>query len=425
VQVAAGGSIQEAISAHGSGTKFCLHAGEYRLSAPLSPKAGDVIDGANGGAVLNGALLVTAWARAGATWYASGLLPPPYSDPNYDECEDAVENPCKLAEWMFRDDVALRRVMSRAAVVRGSFYADYETNRVYIGEEPTGHLMELSRTRAAIESTDPDVTIQNIVIEKFASFAQRGAVVVNADGWTVKNAEIRFNHGAGLYVYGNNFRVLNSHIHHNGMLGIGAHYVTGVIVDGNELDHNNTDGFWINDGENGGYKSTQTSDTVRNNYVHDNIGMGLWFDIDDHDNTIEHNTIIGNAADGIRYEISHGAVIRNNIVFGNGLRRGRTHGGSDNLYYGAGITSANAQGVEIYDNTVTGNDNGIGLVQQDRGAGIYGPRTLADNRVHDNLIAGPGGISGIASDTDLTNHNLEFVDNRVTNGMVFCVYNLC
>ncbi len=381
-----------------------------------------MIDGADRQAVLTGARVVRDWVRDGPAWYATGYLPPPYSDPNYGVCENNVQNPCKLAESAFRDDIRLTRVMSRDSVIRGTFFADYGTNRIYVGDDPTGHLMEISRTRVAIESTHPDVTIRNIVVEKFASLAQRGAVVANANGWTVENAEIRFNHGAGLYAYGDDFRVLNSHVHDNGMLGIGVHDVTGVVIDRNELDHNNTDGFWINDGENGGYKSTRTSDSVRNNYVHDNVGMGLWWDDDDHDNTIENNTVFANAADGIRYEISYRGVIRNNAVLSNGHRRGRTDGGSHDLDYGAGITSANARDVQIDGNTVVGNDNGIGLVEQDRGTGIYGRRTLADNRVHDNTIAGPGGVSGIASETDLSTRNIEFVDNHVSNGMVFCAY---
>ena len=59
--------------------------------------------------------------------------------------------------------------------------------------------------------------------------------------------------------------------------------------------------------------------TIRNAYVHDNDCRGLWADINAHDALIEHNLIEDNFAEGIFYEISRDAVIRDNRVYGNGL----------------------------------------------------------------------------------------------------------
>jgi parallel beta-helix repeat protein len=391
VVVTPGQDIQAAIDNNPSGATICLQPGTYRLSSALSPRDGDTLDGAGRQAILNGAQVVSGWQPSGLSWVASGYLPAPYTDPNYDPCEDTTNNPCKLDEWLFRDNVHLVRATSAAAVVSGTFYADYSANKIYVGDDPSGHTLELSSAREAIEVTVPNVTIQNLVVEKFASPAQRGAVVANADSTTISNDDLRFNHGAGLYDYGNNLHVVGSHIHDNGMLGIGTNAVTGTVVTGSELDHNNTDGFWINDGENGGFKSTHAAtEDVENNKVHDNTGMGLWFDESDSNDTIKGNTITNNAADGIRYEISAQATIENNIVTGNGHNRGRTQDGPDNLYYGAGINDSNAQNVEIAFNTVSGNDNGIGLVEQDRG----GPNLTGTN-VHDNTITMTSGVTGL------------------------------
>jgi len=66
---------------------------------------------------------------------------------------------------------------------------------------------------------------------------------------------------------------------------------SGVVVTGNEIDHNNTDGFdqtW----EAGGAKwSKTTTITVSGNNVHDNAGDGLWFDTDNVSVTILGNRI--------------------------------------------------------------------------------------------------------------------------------------
>jgi parallel beta-helix repeat protein len=47
----------------------------------------------------------------------------------------------------------------------------------------------------------------------------------------------------------------------------------------------------------------------------------LWADINAHDALVEHNLIEDNFAEGILYEISRNAVIRDNQFVGNGRRR--------------------------------------------------------------------------------------------------------
>jgi len=391
VVVAAGGDVAALVAAYPGGTTFCLQSGVYRVASVIAPKADDVVWG-QPGTVLSGGLVMSGWAAGGSSWVASGYLPAPYTDSGYNPCQDQSTNLCKLDEWLFRDDVPLRRVASAAAVVPGTFYTDYTDNLTYVGDDPAGHLLEISRTRTAITSTATNVTVRGLRVEEFATKNQHGAVVANADNWTVSDCDVRFNHGAGIYDYGNNFQLLDSHVHHNGTLGVGVNAATGVLVSGNELDHNNTDGGLINDGENGGYKSTHTTDTIRGNNVHDNLGMGLWFDTDDTGTLVENNTITGNASSGVCFEISYSATIRNNTVTGNGLNRQQ---GDGSLYYGAGIVVSNGNTVEVYGNTVTGNDNGIGAVMQNRGSGSRGTWVLTNVYVHDNTVQMSRGITGI------------------------------
>lgn len=389
------------VRSYPGGTTFCLQSGVYRLSGPVAPLSGDVISG-QPGTVLSGAQVVTGWQQTSTSvWSASGFLPPAYSDTNYNPCQNAATNLCKLDEWLFRDDVELTRVASAAAVVPGTFYTDYAANRIYVGDNPTGHVLEVSRTKTAIESTADHVTAQGLRVEKFATYNQHGAVVANGPYWTVRNCQVRYNHGAGVYTYANNLQVLNSRIDHNGTLGIGVYLATGVLVQGNELDHNNTDGSLINDGENGGYKSTNSSDTVTGNNVHDNLGMGLWFDIDDNGSTITNNTVSNNASSGIRYEISYNATITGNTITGNGHNRQQ---GDGSLYYGAGLDLSNANGVTVSGNTVTGNDNGIGLVMQNRGSGTYGTWQLANVSVHDNQVDMTTGVTGLVESVNDTSY---------------------
>jgi parallel beta-helix repeat protein len=57
---------------------------------------------------------------------------------------------------------------------------------------------------------------------------------------------------------------------------------------------------------------------VRNNVVRDNAGAGLWSDTDNRGVLYEGNLVYRNADDGIKHEISYGAVIRNNTCCLNG-----------------------------------------------------------------------------------------------------------
>ena len=74
--------------------------------------------------------------------------------------------------------------------------------------------------------------------------------------------------------------VRRNYIHHNGWLGAVCGGSTGnnAVVDSNEVSYNNTRGIDPNWGA-GGIKCVLTSNlTFRGNFVHHNVGHGLWCD---------------------------------------------------------------------------------------------------------------------------------------------------
>jgi parallel beta-helix repeat protein len=123
--------------------------------------------------------------------------------------------------------------------------------------------------------------------------------------------------------------------------------------------------------------------------VHHNVGPGLWTDVDNINTVFEKNVVEDNTGTGIFHEISYDAIIRNNQVRRNGHS-------TCNWLYGAGILVAHSSNVEVHGNTVEDNCNGIVGIQQDRGAGPYGPHELKNLYVHDNTVRMPSGQSGIA-----------------------------
>ena len=124
--------------------------------------------------------------------------------------------------------------------------------------------------------------------------------------------------------------------------------------------------------------------TIRNVHAHDNDYRGLWADMNARGALIEHNLVEDNWAEGIFYEISQDAVIRNNRIYRNGVR-------AESWYWDGGITVASSFNVEVYSNRLSGNHNGITGTQQNR-LDSTPPAHLLDNyHVHDNLICATAG----------------------------------
>ncbi|MBZ5564207.1 MAG: right-handed parallel beta-helix repeat-containing protein [Acidobacteriia bacterium] len=121
---------------------------------------------------------------------------------------------------------------------------------------------------------------------------------------------------------------------------------------------------------------------MRQNYAHDNVGPGLWTDINNDYVDYENNHTARNLGGGIIQEISYHATIRNNLIEDDGFSSN-----GNTFWYGAGILLSNSSDVEVYGNTVTNCMNGIGGIQAVRGNGPDGlPYVLQNLYVHDNIV---------------------------------------
>ena len=144
----------------------------------------------------------------------------------------------------------------------------------------------------------------------------RAAPACDLPGWTMENCEVCWNIGAGISV-GTGGRVRGCNIHHNGQIGIEGNGQN-VSIEGNSIWSNNIYGFdYIC--EAGGVKIALSDGvTYRGNHIYDNVGPGLWCDIDCRNVVYDGNLVENNHDIGIFHEISFKAVIRNNVVRHNG-----------------------------------------------------------------------------------------------------------
>jgi parallel beta-helix repeat protein len=104
-----------------------------------------------------------------------------------------------------------------------------------------------------------------------------------------------------------------------------------ALID-NDIAYNNSAGYFdvpgstVQCGCSGGGKFWQTTNgTVTGNYVHNNIGVGIWVDTDNAGFNISSNYVSNNWAAGIMYEISYNAQINNNTLVGNTISEGSSN----------------------------------------------------------------------------------------------------
>jgi hypothetical protein len=397
-----GDDIQVAVDQYPEGAHFTLNPGVYRMQA-IIPKDGNTFEGRDG-AVLNGARLLTQFERQGAYWAATGATE---DGQVRGECRETAPR-CQYPEVIYLDGEPLRHAAAPDELEPGTFFFDHDADRVLLADDPTGRVVELSAARSAFAGQARNVTIRNLTIEKYANPAQIGAIYgVEGQNWTVTGNLVQLNHGVGIVV-GDGMQVRNNRALRNGQMGItgiGAN----VLVEGNEIAYNNAAGFepgW----EAGGTKFVSTTDlVVRDNYVHDNDGPGIWTDIDNVGSLIEGNLVVANAMMGIFHEISYEATIRDNVVMLNSPN-------FDAWAYGAQIQISSSRDVEVKENRVVVSaegGSGIVIVEQDRGEGSFGLRISTNNRVLENTIVflGTAGQSGAATDWQ-TDTFWEERDNR-------------
>jgi parallel beta-helix repeat protein len=413
VRIAPGTNIQGVVNQHGGGATFLLETGVHR-EQQVKPKSGQTFIGESG-AVMSGARLLSGWQQDGGRWFVSGQT---QAGRQQGTCVSGSPR-CAYPEELFINDARLKHVTSKDQVGPGKWFFDYGADRIYIGQDPAGKRIETSVTEKAFYGQVSNVTITGLVIEKYASPAQVGAVdtrenpsgSTNGSNWFIANNEVRYNHGVGVKST-NGSRVVGNYVHHNGQLGLGGDG-PGMLIENNEIAYNNASGYeygW----EGGGTKWSQSTNlVVRNNYSHHNKGPGLWTDIDNIHTLYEGNRVTNNVGIGIFHEISYDAIIRNNYIEANGF-------GHPAWLWGAGIVVAASPNVEVYGNEVINNADGIAGIQQNRSdaPAVHGPMLIQNLYVHDNQVTMSEGNTGLVQDTGdnavFTSRNNRFVNNQYT-----------
>jgi parallel beta-helix repeat protein len=235
----------------------------------------------------------------------------------------------------------------------------------------------------AFTGTATGVVIQGMIVQGYATPVNSGAAIwgQGATGWRIEDVEARNNAWAAIFISANSV-IRGNYVHHNGWLGIVGDHVSGAVVDSNEIAYNNLAGNDPNFAA-GGLKAIATSNlTLRGNFVHHNVGFGLWCDNCNATTYYLGNRVEDNTFSGIYQEVSADAVIDGNTV----LRNGSSNRG--------GIWVDNSSNVEIRNNTVSGAPNGLILLRQISRPDLPS-RSLTNAYVHDNTVTVGSGFVGL------------------------------
>lgn len=219
-----------------------------------------------------------------------------------------------------------------------------------------------------------NVTIRYLTIQNFIAPMNEG--VINHDsgaGWTMEYITAQNNSGGAVFV-GTNNTLRYSCLRDNGQYGFQVYNndvggPTNIILDHNEVSGNNTDDWETQIpgcGCTGGGKFWDAHEVdITNNYIHDNLSVGLWADTNDTDFLVEGNYIEGNHSMGLFYEISYNMIVRNNNFIRNGLVAGPTNNSfpSGAIYLsesgGDSRVAGRTANIDIYDNQFTDNWSGV------------------------------------------------------------------
>ncbi len=252
-------------------------------------------------------------------------------------------------------------------------------------------------TQAAFRAHNQDinnVTIRNLVIQNMPQCGVRASSpfpsplaysTAGADGWMVDHCEIA-NNLVGV-VLGNTSILSNNYIHHNiGPTQASGHEAewgaayqgllsTDTLIENNEISYN---------GSNQRFTYTRRC-TVRNNFIHHNEYVGIWFDGENSE-----TLLVGNRFEdqvfGFIGEVNGSAIIRSNTF---------------NRHSDSGVFISTSHSVEVASNTFGANFRSLNVVVDVSRVGEAGggldTHYHQDISCHDNVVAVPNTASVLAS----------------------------
>jgi len=339
-------TLQHATKAASSGSTIVLRAGNYRENVYYYGKRLTIQPYPHERAWLLGSVPVTGWRTDGNAWRRDNWTHRVSSGSVTSRMIDSQYRMAARAEMVFIDQRPLRQVGSRSALSAGEFYVDYANKRLYIGDNPSNHSVDAAVLPKALNiNAGHGSVIRGLGFAHYATpVGSGGTLKGNANQLTLENNTFTRNATQAVTIYGDNAVVRGNTFTKNGQVGVTGYKADGLIGENNRFVENNYERF-TNTYQSGAVKLSDTTNSVwRDNLFEHNYGKGLWFDRGSNNTKVLRNTIRHNDGLGISLEISAGMLVASNVITDNGT---------------FGIHVNESRNVDIYNNTLDGNDRAI------------------------------------------------------------------
>lgn len=360
-------SIARAIQLAPNNGNVVLRAGSYHESITIPSNKKLTISayrGEAGQVWLDGSVIISSWTKSGNHWISSNWTTKFDSSPTFTR----GANDGNTANWTFinpsfpmaahPDQVwvngrALQQVATKNQVTSGKFFHDEKNNQIVIGTNPAGAEVRVGKLQQAIRIASNGSTVRDIGVRRFSpSVPDMGAVIIDhVSNVTLENMVVTDSATIGVGVYGPNAVLRNVTVTNSGMLGLMGTKSDNLLIEGVKVNNNNTEHFNSSPVAGGAKFGRLRGITVRNSTFENNDGTGLWLDESVYNAKVLSSRFRNNAGHGISLEISHQAIVLNNLVL-------------DNRRFGLKVN--NTAAVRVWNNTFSGNGRSINLVQDDR-----------------------------------------------------------
>jgi hypothetical protein len=379
------GSATYAASKAPTGSTIVLRGGTYREYVYVGFKKALTIQAYPGEAVwFDGSSPVTGWKKSGKTWVKTGWTHTFDHRVSFtagrDDTRRFVDDTNPLAGYpdqVWVNDKPLRQVGSAKAVTTGTFYVDEGGKRLVIGSDPAGKDVEASTIARAFKIQGKHTTLRGFGIQRYATtVSMMGTVTAEVDDVTLENMVVRDNATIGVYGWNDDKNLRRVTLTGNGLMGLGVNNSAGVSLVDSIVAGNNAQRFKPAPAS-GGVKITNADGArIEGNIVADNIGAGVWFDVNSRDIHVTGNKVTGNTTTGIQIELSEKAIIADNHLAKNVL----------------GMKIINSGDVEIWNNTIAASTRALSFAQDERRqpAGALKslvPWVLDDVTVRNNVLS--------------------------------------
>ncbi|MQY04006.1 right-handed parallel beta-helix repeat-containing protein [Actinomadura macrotermitis] len=363
-------TVAKAVAAAGDKGTVVLRGGVYhetvtipagkRLTVQAYPREAVWFDGSSP---------VRRWAARDGAWESDGWTARFDASPTYTAGARPSADPefqfvspqhpmASHPDQLWVDGAAQRQVGSRAEVKGGAFYVDEQAGRLVMGSDPRGHDVRASTLGEAVTVRGAGSVLRGFGVRRYATaLPQLGTVKIAAAGVGVENVAVTESATTGLSVLAGGARLTKVTASRNGLLGVHGNYADDLRLSAVRADGNNTEHFKYAP-VSGGVKITRSRKvTIEHSVAADNFGKGFWLDESVRDIALVADKAVRNADHGFVLELSARAVVAGNVARGND---------------GAGMKVNDTSDVQIWNNTVAGNERGLWIVQDRRVKGAPG-----------------------------------------------------